>query len=46
VGPVARREEKVNSYRVFVEKPEGKRPLERPSRRWEDTIKMDLQKGK
>ena len=25
-------------------KPEGKRPLERPTRRWEDNIKMDLQK--
>ena len=25
-------------------KPEGKRPLERPRRRWEDNIKMDLQK--
>jgi hypothetical protein len=27
----------------LVEKPEGKRPLERPRRRWEDNIKMDLQ---
>jgi hypothetical protein len=27
-----------------VEKPEGKRPLERPRCRWEDNIKMDLQK--
>jgi hypothetical protein len=26
-----------------VEKPEGKRPLERPRRRWEDSIKMDFQ---
>ena len=26
-------------------KPEGKRPLRRPSRRWEDNIKMDLQEG-
>jgi hypothetical protein len=31
-------------YRVLVGKPEGKRPLGRPSRRWEDNIKMDLQK--
>jgi hypothetical protein len=31
-------------YRVLVGKPEGKRPLERPKRRWEDNIKMDLQK--
>jgi hypothetical protein len=30
-------------YRVMVGKPEGKRPLWRPRRRWEDKIKMDLQ---
>jgi hypothetical protein len=30
-------------YRVLVGKPEGKRPLERPRRRWEDNIRMDLQ---
>jgi len=30
-------------YRVFVGKPEGKRPLGRLRRRWEDNIKMDLQ---
>jgi hypothetical protein len=29
--------------RVLVEKPEGKRPLGRPRRRWEGNIKMDLQ---
>jgi hypothetical protein len=29
--------------RVLVGKPEGRRPLERPRRRWEDNIKMDLQ---
>jgi hypothetical protein len=29
---------------VSVEKPEGKRPLGRPGLRWEDNIKMDLQK--
>jgi len=29
-------------YRVLVWKPEGKRPLGRPRRRWEDDIKMDL----
>jgi hypothetical protein len=29
-------------YRVFVGRPEGKRPLGRPRRRWEDDIKMDL----
>ena len=31
-------------YRVLVGKPERKRPLGRPRRRWEDNIKMDLQK--
>jgi hypothetical protein len=31
-----------NVYRVFLGKPEGKRPLGRPRRRWEDGIKMDL----
>jgi hypothetical protein len=30
-------------YRVLVGKPEGKRPLGRPRRRWEDNINMDLQ---
>jgi hypothetical protein len=30
-------------YRVFVGRPEGGRPLERPRRRWENNIKMDLQ---
>jgi hypothetical protein len=30
-------------YRVLVGKPEGKRLLGRPRRRWEDSIKMDLQ---
>jgi hypothetical protein len=31
-------------YSVFVGRPEGKRPLGRPRRRWEDNIKMDLGK--
>jgi hypothetical protein len=31
-----------NVYRVFMGKPEGKRPLRRPQRRWEDGIKMNL----
>jgi hypothetical protein len=31
-------------YRVLVGKPEGKIPLGRPRRRWEDNVKMDLQK--
>ena len=30
-------------YRLLVGKPEGKRPLGRPRRRWEDNIKMDVQ---
>jgi len=32
------------AYRVLVGKPERKRPLGRPRRRWEDNIKMNLQK--
>ena len=39
---VARMEQSRNAYRVLVGKPEGKRPLGRPRRRWEDNIKMDL----
>jgi hypothetical protein len=31
-------------YRVLVRKPEGKRPLGRPRRRWKDGIRMDLRK--
>ena len=31
-------------HKVLVGKPEGKRPLGRPRRRWEDNIKIDLQK--
>jgi hypothetical protein len=31
-----------NAYRLLVEKPEEKRPLGRPRRRWVDNIKMDL----
>ena len=42
-GHVARIGEMRGVYRVFVGKPEGKRPLGRPKRRWEDNIKMDLQ---
>jgi hypothetical protein len=30
------------AYRVLVGKPEGRRPLGRPRRRWEDNIKMDI----
>jgi hypothetical protein len=34
--------EKGNAYRSLVGKPEGKRPLRKPRRRWEDNIKMYL----
>ncbi|KAJ4448579.1 hypothetical protein ANN_10598 [Periplaneta americana] len=41
-GHVARIGESRNAYRVLDGRPEGKRPLGRPRRRWEDNIKMDL----
>jgi hypothetical protein len=41
-GHVARMGEKRNEYRILVGKPEGKRPLGRPRRRWVDNIKMNL----
>ncbi|KAJ4444208.1 hypothetical protein ANN_05999 [Periplaneta americana] len=41
-GHVARMGESRNAYRVLVGRPEGKIPLGRPRRRWEDNIKMDL----
>jgi hypothetical protein len=34
--------EKMNAYRILVGKPEGKRSLARPRRRWVDDIKIDL----
>jgi hypothetical protein len=34
--------EKSNAYRILMGKPEGKRPLGRPRRRWAEIIKMDL----
>ena len=42
-GHVAGMGEVREVHRVLVRKPEGKRPLGRPRRRWEDNIKMDLQ---
>jgi hypothetical protein len=42
-GHVARMGEDRGVHRVLVGKPERKRPLGRPRRRWEDNIKMDLQ---
>ncbi|KAJ4439149.1 hypothetical protein ANN_15106 [Periplaneta americana] len=41
-GHVARMGESRNAYKVLVGRPEGKRPLGRPRRGWEDNIKMDL----
>jgi hypothetical protein len=41
-GHVARMGEGRNVYRILLGKPEGKRPLGRPRRRWEDGIKLDL----
>jgi len=40
---VARMGERRGEYSVLVGKPEGKRPLRRPRRGWEDNIKMDIQ---
>ena len=42
-GHVARMEEGRDVHKVLVGNPEGKRPLGRPRRRWEDNIKMDLE---
>jgi hypothetical protein len=44
VGHVARMGEERKVYKVLVGKPEGKRPLGRPSCRWEDGIGMELGK--
>jgi hypothetical protein len=43
VGHVACIGEERGVHRVLVGKPEGKRPLGRPRRRWEENIKMDVQ---
>ena len=42
-GHVARKGEERGVYRVLVGKPEGRRPLGSPRRRWVDNIRMDLQ---
>jgi len=42
-GYVARMGERRSVYRVLVGKPEGRRPLGRSKRRWENNINMDLQ---
>jgi hypothetical protein len=41
-GNVARMGEVRGAYNILVGRPEGRRPLGRPRRRWEDNIKMDL----
>jgi hypothetical protein len=41
-GHVARMGKKRNAYRLLVGKPEGRRPLGTPRRRWVDNIRMDL----
>jgi hypothetical protein len=41
-GHLERMGEKRNAYRILARKPEGKRPLGRPRRRWVDKNKMDL----
>ena len=43
-GNLSRMGERRVVYRVLVGEPEGKRPLGRPRHRWEDNIKIDLQK--
>ena len=44
-GHVARMGEERGVYRVFVGKPEGRRPLGRPRRKWVDNIRMAVQVG-
>jgi hypothetical protein len=41
-GHVARMEEVRGAYNILVGRPEGRRPIGRPRRRWEDNIKMDF----
>jgi hypothetical protein len=38
--------ERRNAYKILVGKPEGKRPLGRTRRRWEDNIRMDLKENR
>ena len=42
-GHIERMGDRTGVYRVLVGKPEGKRPLGRQGRRWEDNINMDLE---
>jgi hypothetical protein len=41
-GACSTNEENRKAYRLLMGKPEGKRPLKRPRRRWMDNIRMDL----
>jgi hypothetical protein len=41
-GPCSTNGENRNAYRLLLGKPEGKRPLGRPRRKWVDSIRMDL----
>jgi hypothetical protein len=43
-GPCSTNGEKRNAYRLLVEKPEGKRPLERPRRRWVEILGWILER--
>ena len=42
-GQIAHMGERISTYRVLVKNPEGKRPIGRPRREWEDNIKINLQ---
>ena len=42
-GHIARMEEGRSAFKILTGKPKGKRPLERPRRRWEDNIRMELE---
>ena len=42
-GHIARMEESSSAFKILTGKPTGKRPLWRPRRRWEDSIRMDLE---
>ena len=43
-GHIARMEEGRSTFKILTGKPIGKRPLARPRRRWDDNIRMDLEK--
>ena len=41
-GHVARKEDRRSAFKILTGKPTGKRPLGKPRRRWEESIRMDL----